>query len=164
MKPEIKQPKIHAGHMECAVAALLNYRVYTIVPNVSWGAGFRHECDMLAIDSERRFTEVEIKISLSDLKADFKKSHGHKSNKISRLVYAIPDFLLEKGLPLIPQTCGVIAVRWSGSRYVAYWVRQARHKVIQKPTEQDITNVMRLGCMRIWSLKSHNNKAQSKSK
>jgi hypothetical protein len=30
-------PKLHAGHIEVAVAELLGWREHTIVPNVSWG-------------------------------------------------------------------------------------------------------------------------------
>jgi hypothetical protein len=89
-------PRLHSGHMEVAVAELIGYRNHTIVPNVSWGLGLRHECDMLVLDKKGQFTEIEIKISLADLKADFKKPHGHASKIITRLVYAIPKDMLEK--------------------------------------------------------------------
>ncbi len=173
--------KIHAGHIEVAVANLLNYRVYTIVPNVSWGLGLQHECDMLALDDKGRFTEIEIKISASDLKADFKKEHGHKSKIISRLFYAMPIELCDKYADLIPNHCGIIAIRkktlWRFKKdsssfdkkhniaikepfegYKAEFYRQAKHdKTKGKPTEKEIQKFMQLGCMRIWSLKSHNN-------
>ena len=158
-----KQPKIHSGHIEVAVARLLNYRVYTIVPNVSWGANLRHECDMLAIDGGGRLTEIEIKISMSDLKADFKKKHNHESKIISRLVYAMPEKMIEKGLPLIPKWSGIISVRWTGNSFKAKWVRLARHRHEGKPTDGQIKNIMRLGCMRIWSLKEHNYNTQNKA-
>lgn len=64
-------PKPNTQDMELAVTGLLNFRVYTIVPNVSWGLGLGHECDLLALDQQRRFTEIEIKISKSDLVRDF---------------------------------------------------------------------------------------------
>lgn len=153
---------MHSGNIELAVANLLNYRVQTIVPNVSWGLGLRHECDMLVLDKQGRFTEVEIKISISDLKADFKKKHGHQSKFISRLVYAIPYELLEKSLELIPKHCGIIIVRTRntsrGTKYFAEWYRQCRHdKNKVKPSTETIQKFFHLGCMRIWSLKSHNN-------
>lgn len=170
--------KLHAGHVEVAVAMLLNYRVYTIVPNVSHGLGLWHECDMLALDDKGRFTEIEIKISASDLKADFKKEHGHRCKFISRLYYAMPIELCEKYQDLIPSHCGIIAIkeikfhRWEkverGSDKVKYvehqgwkaeFFRQVKHdKTKEKPSEKIIKNFMRLGCMRIWSLKRHNNK------
>jgi len=153
------EPKIHAGHVEVAVANLLNYRVYTIVPNVSWGFGLRHECDMLASSDNGYLTEVEIKVTMSDLKADFKKKHGHSSKIISRLVYAMPEKMIEKALPLIPEKCGIIGVRLSGSMtFVAYWVRRATRSHDGKPSDSQIKELMRLGCMRIWSLKQHNYK------
>lgn len=94
--------KLHAGH----------------------GLYLNHECDLLVLDKNNRFTEVEIKISMSDLKADFKKYHAHKAKYISRLVYAIPHDLLDKSM---------------------------------EPASI-INKFYQLGCMRIWSLKSHNNR------
>lgn len=153
----MKSEKIHSGHIETAVARLLNFRVYTIVPNVSFGLGLRHECDMLALDSKNRFTEIEIKVSLADLKKDFLKPHGHRSDIISRLVYAMPEDLCKKHSNLIPNSCGIIAVTAEekhGSKiYVAEWVRQCKHKVVKEPTPKQILKFMNLGCMRIWSLK-----------
>lgn len=172
--------KLHAGHIEVAVAMLFNYRIYTIVPNVYFGLGFRHECDMLALDKQGRFTEIEIKVTASDLKADFKKEHGHKSKIISRLFYAMPIELCEKYQDLVPKHCGIIAIRqktlykWEGASrgtdspnakfvehqgWKAEFYRQAKHdKSKEKPSEATIKKFMQLGCMRIWSLKSHNNK------
>jgi hypothetical protein len=160
--------KIHAGHIELAVAKLLDHRVYTIVPNVSYGLGLNHECDMLALDTKGRFTEIEIKISASDLKADFKKVHGHRSKIISRLVYAMPKELCEKHGHLIPKCCGIIGFervtkkQYSGdsSPLISYnecqWIRQVKHVVDQLPSDKQIRKFMTLGCMRIWSLKANN--------
>lgn len=152
------KPKVTAKHIEIAVAKLLNYRVYTIVPNVSWGLGLSHECDMLALDNKDRFTEIEIKTTLQDLKADFQKSHGHKSEIISRLVYAFPLDLLESALTLIPRSCGIIVVRPypNGKKYKAEWYRVNKHdSKKKKPNSETIRKFMELGCMRIWSLKEH---------
>ena len=152
--------KIHSGHVEVAVAMLLNYRVYTIVPNVSHGLYLNHECDMLAL-KDGKFTEIEIKISMSDLKADFKKSHGHKSKYITRLVYAMPKEMVDKAMGIIPREFGIIGVKQynSGNGYQAYWVRQARHrKQTDRIPQFIIDKFHHLGCMRIWSLKAHNNR------
>jgi hypothetical protein len=160
--------KLHASHIELAVANLLNPRIYVIVPNVSYGLFLNHECDLLALDSQGRFTEIEIKISASDLKADFKKKHGHKSNIISRLIYAMPYDLCKKYEDLIPLNCGIISIttEWhpfSNNNDVvivkANHYRQVKHdKTKEKPSEKIKMLFMRLGCMRIWSLKAHNNK------
>jgi len=163
--------KLHSGHIELAVAMLLNYRVYTIVPNVSHGLGLRHECDMLALDKNGRFTEIEIKVSASDLKADFKKGHGHRCDFISRLIYAMPIELCEKYKDLIPQECGIIAIELSYPSWLNGRAKiEARHYRLVKhdkkksmPSEKVKMEFMRLGCMRIWSLKAHNNKKLIKS-
>lgn len=153
----------HSGHIEVAVAQHLGYRQNIIVPNVSWGLGLRHECDMLALDDSDRFTEIEIKCTASDLKADFLKTHGHRSKIISRLVYAMPERLCMKYKHLIPDGVGIISVRNTAEPgdipcYKASWLRMCRHKVVDRPDSDTIRNFMRLGCMRIWSLKAHNNR------
>lgn len=146
-----------ANIIEIAVAHLLDFRAHTIVPNISWGLGLNHECDMLAIDKKKRFTEIEIKISASDLKADFNKEHGHRSKIISRLIYAMPEELYKTHGHLVPKPHGIIAVetipRSGINIYKAKWRRQCQHNVIQTPTEHQIHKFMSLGCMRIWTLK-----------
>jgi len=146
-------PKLHSGLIEVAVVELLNFRVYTIVPNISHGLLQNWEADLLCYNG--RFTEVEIKISASDLKADFKKGKSHQHKFITRLVYAMPESLCDKYGYLIPAHCGIISVKWNEWRgkYVARWYRQARHKSSPEIPNQFILNFMRLGCMRIWSLK-----------
>lgn len=152
--------KIHAGHIEVAVARLLNWRLYTIVPNVSWGLGLSHECDMLALDAEGRFTEIEIKVTASDLKRDFLKPHGHCGKYISRLVYAMPETLCEKYADIVPRRCGIISVTTANGKHEnpipkAAWWRQARHAQMEKPPPKTVAKFMALGCMRIWTLKEH---------
>ena len=60
-----------------------------------------HECDILTVSPSYWATEVEIKISLSDLKADFKKKHNHLSNAIKYFYYCIPEHLLQKSLNIV---------------------------------------------------------------
>lgn len=154
--------KIHSGQMEVAVANLIGYRTHTIVPNVSWGLGLRHECDMLVLDDKDRFTEIEIKVSKSDLKADFNKGHGHYSGIITRLIYAVPTDLLETAKELVPPKCGIIEVLTIPPKdktwlpvHRAQWIRRCRHRKPDRPvTDETIRKFMMLGCMRIWSLKT----------
>lgn len=153
--------KITTPELEKAVVRLLNPRLNAIVPNVSWGLGLRHECDLLALDSQNRFTEVELKISRSDLKKDFKKPHGHCSDFISRLAYAVPDYLLGDAHELVPKQCGIIVARKQQQyRYggdilhefwEATWVRIPRHVSQRKPDEKKINKFLRLGTIRIWN-------------
>lgn len=159
------EPRLHSGHMEVAVAKLIGYRRNTIVPNVSWGLGLRHECDMLVLDDKNRFTEIEIKISKQDFKKDFEKAHGHASGIISRLVYAVPEKLSQYCIETISGLCrsdiGIIKVSWCGylGMYRAEWVMIPKHRKLYQPVpEKTIKKFMSLGCMRIWSLKEKNNK------
>lgn len=166
MSDIVKPIKLHEGHIQVAVAMLLNPRVYTIVPNVFWSG---HECDLLALGANGKLTEIEIKISAADLKNDFKKGHNHFSKTISRLVYAMPLHLCDKYRELIPSDCGIISITtyvYSDRKYVnANWYRQAKHrKDKQPPSDKEKLELTRLGCMRIWSLKFHNNKSITPNK
>jgi hypothetical protein len=153
------EPKIHAGHMELAVTKLMDYRRHIIVPNVSWGWGLAYEADLIVVDANQKATEVEIKISRADLRADFKKSHSHDSKKISRLVYAVHDTVLELAIEMVPAHAGIIAVKWNGFRFAARWIRQVKHKKGHPGvTQDDVIKLLKLGVMRVWSLKEHNNK------
>lgn len=150
------KPKIHSGHIEIAVAELIGWRQHVIVPNVSWGLGLSHECDLLILDDKSRFTEIEIKISKHDLKRDFDKIHGHTSALITRLVYALPAELIEHAKAIIPEPCGIIAVKYNEGRrkFEAEWTRRCRHrKRMKEIPEHTIRKFLELGCMRIWSLK-----------
>lgn len=74
---------------------LFNQRNDIIVPNVSWGL-LPYEADLLAIKPSGRVTEIEIKRSLADLKADFRKHHQHDYNSVYRFYYCVPEALVEK--------------------------------------------------------------------
>lgn len=147
--------------LERAVVELINPRLNAVVPNVSWGLGLRHEADLLVLDNKNRFTEIELKISKSDLKADFKKGHGHYSNFISRLVYAVPVELLDLAEELVPKHCGIIVARKQdiidyygnikGHYWQSFWHRIARHDPNKRPNEKQIIKFLRLGTIRIWN-------------
>jgi hypothetical protein len=163
----MKPKPLHTGDMEVALARFFNYRVYTIVPNVSYGFGLNHECDLLLLDKKLRLTEVEIKISRSDLRADFKKTHGHRSRYISRLIYAVTEDILDTALEIVPKENGIVVVkqRQIGNPETGHvvnrceWVRQCQHDKTKQPiTESRALELTRLGCMRIWSLKEKNNR------
>jgi len=164
--PEATKPKLHAGYMEVAIAQLLGYRRNVIVPNVSWGLGLNHECDMLVLSPGKKLTEIEIKVTFSDFKRDFDKRHGHTSKYISRLVYALPSELIDRAMPMIPRECGVISVEHYGHSFApfrAQWVRQARHSKLLQPVPDSVINKLyELGCMRIWDLKLAYYNAKSK--
>ena len=149
---------MHAGDVEIAVARLYGWRQCFIVPNVSWGLNFIHELDMLVISSSGYATEIEIKVSLSDLKADQKKKHTHYSQRIKYFYFAVPEGLQKKALELIPDRAGLIVVREKSKfRQPRTFIAKTAevNKCAQKLTESDLIKLGKLAAMRIWSLKEH---------
>ena len=88
--------------IELALAKYFTYEKNVIVFNVrgeSWLFPLTHEADMLVVGKDRRLTEIEIKRSWQDFKADFEKNHLHDSTDsvgIERFIYAVPDSIFEK--------------------------------------------------------------------
>ena len=150
-------------NIELAVADYFGYRKNIAVPNVSWGMGFNHELDVLIVSMDGYCTEIEIKISVSDLKADFKKKHGHKDDRIRRLFYAVPEKMKDITLKLVPEHAGVLICKEGAFRDFVECIRGCGiNKTAKKLTEKEMINIGRLGCMRIWNLKSQIIKSNKK--
>ena len=66
-----------------------------MIPNLSWGL-LNHEADFCIINKTHHLTEIEIKRSFSDFKADFKKNEFHKDEKIYRFFYCVPEKIYDK--------------------------------------------------------------------
>lgn len=82
-------------------------RTYTRVP---------HECDLLALSPSGYAHEAEIKISLSDVKADLKKVHQHDDpdNRIKCFWFAMPTDLVDKAEPFVPERAGILEIYDTG--------------------------------------------------
>lgn len=139
--------------LEYLIAEYMNPRVNLIVPNVSWGLrGLRHECDLLCVSPAGYATEVELKISRSDIKADMGKMHGHRSKLIRRFFFGVPVALVD--CEYLPLDAGIIAVDFNRGRHGVKIVRPPRvNKDSRKLTPAEIDKIRHLGCMRIWGLK-----------
>ena len=164
--------KLTSADIEVAVANYFKPRVNLIVPNISWGMNL-HECDVLILNSSNYAIEVEIKISKADIKADLKKRHGHNSDRIRRLFFAIPETLNTKDvIDLIPERAGIFAVSnrypvyqtlpYGDPKKISYWM-QPRCKVIRNAqinknarpfTDMERINVGRLGMLRYWNIRN----------
>ncbi len=152
--------KITTPEMECALANYFDYRQNLIVPNVHWGFGLYHECDLLIVSKAGYCTEVEIKVTRADLRADAKKSHGHESAAIKYLYFALPDYL-EHCQEFVPERAGIILVRPKDNVPGVYphhpRCRRVRAPTCQKGgrkmTDGQRYKVARLGALRIWQLK-----------
>jgi len=143
--------------METAISRLFGVREHIIVPNISWGFYGIHEMDVCVVRKSGYMIEIEIKRSVHDMKADFKKKHEHKDtgNRIAELYYAIPIKLLEKCITLIPEDAGIITChKYNNKLSRAHIERRAKRiKNCRKLTIKEQFTIARLGTMRIWSSK-----------
>jgi len=73
--------KIKTLEMEIVLAGYFKFLTNLVIPNVSYGF-LPYEADLLVLMKSGWVDEVEIKVSLSDLKADAKKRHTHDSPKL----------------------------------------------------------------------------------
>lgn len=73
---------------------------------------FHYEMDLITVSKQGIANEIEIKISLSDLKADKNKTHGHENQRTKRLYFAIPESIYEQAIEFIPEHAGINCLEW----------------------------------------------------
>lgn len=136
-----------------------------VVPNVLLGP---YEADFITITKSDYLIEVEIKISISDFRADFKKKHYHDCPKVNALYYALPKELYKKHKAEIDESCdkvgaGIILISeekfGSGDsyRYFAGIEKKPKLRKVKPLTAYQMLNFARLGCLRWPSLWRHRN-------
>lgn len=161
--------------IELAIMRKMKFIQNIIVPNISEMCGFlRFETDMVVLSKSGYATGFEIKVSKSDLKADFKKDQHVLSNdllkgefwfrhyygKFKYFYYAVPEFLLEETLRLVPDTFGVYYL----DEYNRFIMARASKELFRyKWTDSERVNLMRLGTMRIYSLKKSLSKYENRN-
>lgn len=74
---------------------LFNKRSDTMATNISWGL-LNHEADFVSMNRSGYLTEIEIKRSWADFKADFKKDHGHNDERVYRFFFCVPEEIIDK--------------------------------------------------------------------
>lgn len=142
--------------IELAIAKYFNYRQNIIVPNISWGLHL-HECDLLVLSKSGYATEVEIKISKSDLIKDKFKKHKHLSDKIRRLFFAMPIDLYniikddKDVMVALPKKAGIVVV-YSNGRCEKI-VRAKTVALARKFNDKEVQKLLHLGIMRTWNLR-----------
>lgn len=125
-----------------------------------WKNIVNHECDILIVSKNQYLTEVEIKISLSDLKADFKKEHQHKDENIKNFYYAFPEEMKEKAIKLIPEEVGIlIAVKkyfHNGEEYreIKCYRKPKINKEAKPVNDIVLSRIYRLGYLRYWNYRT----------
>jgi hypothetical protein len=143
--------RLIAQDIELALSHHFNSRINLIVPNVSWGLQIGYEADLVIVTPSKYAFEVEIKVSIADLKRDSLKRHGHCSTKFKRLYFAVPDDMQVEALDCIPERSGLFAIDKFG------FVRLIRAPHInldaRKLTDSEMKHLYELMAMRVWNLK-----------
>jgi hypothetical protein len=143
-------------------------RQLVIVPNTNWAG---HESDLLAVDPRNlKLVEIEIKVSLADLRADADKekwwTHSdifatrdarvaprEHLERIWKHYYAVPNALLGpafvKAVDRIPRTSGILALS-SGAQYARVLKRCVPNRKAEPITEKECVDLARLCGLRMW--------------
>lgn len=88
-------------------SGLWNKRQDIFIPNLSWGL-LNYEADLVIITKSGYLTEVEIKRSWEDFKADFKKGHEHDDPRVYYFHYCIPESICERVVKFLDDKYGVM--------------------------------------------------------
>jgi hypothetical protein len=164
----------HAGRILDALARYFDWRQNYIMPEYEIGG----RADLIVLTRARYITEVEIKVSLADWRADRDKIkwavapevgknagwqqfndqvfEGVKARRahISRFFYAIPETLENRIPDNLPEGVGILVVRQGGHRYGYDAVDTIREAVRRKSTPMplDEFNRMMITCYyRYWN-------------
>ena len=156
---------------ECDIQAVLgcHYGVdkgQIVVPNVLLGS---YEADFITITKSHYLIEVEIKISISDFRADFKKKHYHDCPEVNALYYALPIELYKKHKEEVEELCekvgaGIILIaekelpNGRSYEYFAGFVKKPKLRKAKPLTVWQMLNFARLGCLRWPSLWHYRNR------
>ena len=113
-----------------------------------------HECDMLAVTKNKFLYEIEIKISVSDFKADFKKKHNHEGN-IKQFYYAVPHYILDKIEDLVPEETGILIAECNDDNFNKSWklkkYKNAKNNKLATPIDDEKLNkIFRIGYLKYW--------------
>ena len=156
--------------IELAIMQEFNFRQNLIVPNITnMMCLLPFETDMLVLTNSGYAYGFEIKVSKSDLKADFKKPqhcrfdqmHNGKTGferyygKFKYFYYAVPEHLKEFALEIIPDFCGLWVLNKPEYPQIRkfYQAREPKKLFDRKWSEKERYEIARLGTMRIYSLK-----------
>lgn len=164
------ETKVTCLDIEVAIMRKFDFRQNLIVPNISNQMQLvAFETDMLVLNKSGYAHGFEIKISRSDLKADFKKPQHVNFNvmrngktglqryygKFKYFSYAVPISLREYALELIPDFCGLYVYNNNLSPYrpTLTKAREAKKLFDYKWNAEERYELARLGTMRIYNLK-----------
>jgi hypothetical protein len=145
--------------MEVLLMKHFSFNSNHIVPGVLMNGG-RRELDLLVVTNNGYAYEVEIKISKQDLLNDKKKKHNHGYDKLKNVWFAVSENIeIEFALKHIPEHAGLIWVYYDNFNF-KYKCKVVKLPVNKKKpykwSKEEIHDLLRLGTMRIYSLKKKN--------
>lgn len=144
--------KLTEAIVQNLIANHFGIRNNIVVPNLYWGIdGIYYEIDLAVVSKKGYLREIEIKLTVQDLKRDAKKMHNHDSKRVSEVCYAIPEKLL-KHLNLIPEKAGIIVIYNSGK--VEVLSRGKLNRKAEKLNQEEILHLYQLINIRYWNLRS----------
>ena len=153
--------KLKTLDIEIAIMRHYGVRQNIIVPNVSWSF-LPYEADLVVLTGSSYATEIEIKISKTDLKKDKEKNHNHDSNYFKYLYFAVPQKLAEFALTEIPEKAGLYEIIDNGARLLVRQIKPPKlNKHHKKWTHDEKSKLAEIGCMRILGLKEKLAKGRS---
>jgi hypothetical protein len=148
--------------IEIALYNHFNFLQNDVITNIYLDG--RHECDLIVIRNKSLYAlEVEIKMSVSDLKAERKKKRYNRlgvdcyhdsdvgmSQMFKEKWFAMPEKMKQKGLKLIPEYAGLLIVNEHGGAKIARKAKKLNNRPI---TQGQRTDLLRLGVMKCYKLK-----------
>lgn len=117
---------------------------FTPARPIKWG-----ECDIFQVAKSMYWVEFEIKLSVSDFHADFKKVEKHRALAARspviprRFWYVMPDIIADKVEGEIPEYAGLMVVNES-SRYANGFFKKRRDAPTLKSTKITAAQLQRL--------------------
>lgn len=153
MKDIKEQPKLTEEKVTNCLASHFEWFRNLCFPNVFWGTG---EMDLCVITSANYMWEIEVKLSLSDWKADEHKKkwlarYSSYRKYVSRFYYAVPTELIDKVPEFVPKEVGIIEIYWNEySGYRTNIVRPSTHKRGIKLTDKMVERMMRKVYFKYW--------------
>lgn len=145
--------------------SLFHFRRCVVVTNVSWGM-LPWEADLLVMSGGGFLYEVEIKISIADLKRDARKrkwamtGQGYPAaQQLRGMWFAMPEKVWshKDAAAAVPDRAGVIVVKGAPGARRDTWpeiIRPCKHNREARPLPMpERFQLARLGTMRYWARK-----------
>lgn len=128
---------------------------HMVIPNAYWGMGLEWEADLLVVSEAGYLTEIEIKVSKSDLLADHQKQKFYAFEKrrrrmIKQFYYAVPEDLEPHFPESYADIAGLIVVPDDEGKLCRVRKKAPMNSEAKKLTEEKLIKAGRLLGMRYW--------------